>query len=278
MENFSCREHYEDLIKQCQKMHASIGTGSLAYVVGSKVMDMRTPSKDDQKIEAKIELSTTNDSNGEARKCCDRDDTCKASQQEGSSDWVDLVSLRTSIDQPVYDSYSPESCSSPNLGEVDESLYMNDSFFDFPPLPVTNLFEKSEKGKTSCEGQDVNFSALPKLRFKDDRIHSFGISNNVDLVIESNDQQPLATFHPINSNFGIVSTFEDEPKLLLDSPASDPQVVNQLRISDVPEPAMIRTSISQGKLSNEDRVSEWLWTLHRIGILTIMPIFHSPEA
>ncbi|CAK9145392.1 unnamed protein product [Ilex paraguariensis] len=30
------RERYRDLIKQCQMMHSSIGTGSLAYVVGLK--------------------------------------------------------------------------------------------------------------------------------------------------------------------------------------------------------------------------------------------------
>ena len=46
-DTFSRRERNRDLIKQCQMMHSSIGTGSLAYVVGSKVMDMRTSSKDE---------------------------------------------------------------------------------------------------------------------------------------------------------------------------------------------------------------------------------------
>ena len=44
--SFECREQYDDLMRQCQSMHSSIGTGSLAYVVGSKVMDMRISSKD----------------------------------------------------------------------------------------------------------------------------------------------------------------------------------------------------------------------------------------
>lgn len=94
-----CRERYRDLIKQCQTMHSSVGTGSLAYAVGSKVMDMRTSSKDDRKMEAKIERSSTsNDNNIEVGKCCERGTTCtgteNASQQESSNDWVDLVSLR----------------------------------------------------------------------------------------------------------------------------------------------------------------------------------------
>ncbi|XVE81009.1 hypothetical protein DITRI_Ditri15bG0028100 [Diplodiscus trichospermus] len=48
----STPECYNDLIKQCQTMHSSIGTGSLAYTVGSKVTDMRTSSKDGGKKEA----------------------------------------------------------------------------------------------------------------------------------------------------------------------------------------------------------------------------------
>ncbi|KAF7805331.1 small G protein signaling modulator 1-like isoform X1 [Senna tora] len=269
------REHYRGLIKQCQTMHSSVGTGSLAYIVGSKVMDMRTSSKGDQKIEAEIELSTANDNNVEERKHCNRGDTCTASQQESSSDWVDLISLRSSIDNAEYDSYSPKNCSSVKLHkEAYESLYDTDSYFDFPALPVTNLFEQGEKDKISCMGQDVSYSAQRKLRFEDDRMHSFEISNNVDLVIESNVQQPLAAFHPIDSNFGIVSPVEDEPELLLNNPAMEAQGVNQLRVSDVPQPAIIRTSISQGKPGNGDRVSEWLWTLHRIVVDVVRTDIH----
>lgn len=40
------RERYEDLTRECQMMYSSVGTGQPAYVVGPKVMDVRTPSKD----------------------------------------------------------------------------------------------------------------------------------------------------------------------------------------------------------------------------------------
>ena len=54
-ETVSRRERYRDLTKQCQMMHSSIGTSSFAYVVASKVMDMRTSSKDEAIREAKEE-------------------------------------------------------------------------------------------------------------------------------------------------------------------------------------------------------------------------------
>lgn len=259
-------------------MHSSIGTGSLAYVVGSKVMDMRTSSKDEREIGDKIEQSTSNDNNVEVGKSCERDDLCtdveNAIQHESSSDWVDLVSIRASIDGAEYDSSSPKNYGFVDLDEeAHQSLFETDDYSDFPALPVTNLFEKSGKDNISCMGHDVNFSGQRNLRFEDERMHSFEISNNVDLVSESSGQQPLAVFHPVHSEIGIVSPKEDE-----NNPVNEPQVVHQLRISDGPEPAVIRTSISERRSVNEDRVSEWLWILHRIGIFTVMYIFPSPVA
>lgn len=40
------RERYRKLVEQCHQMHSSIGTGNLAYTVGSKVMDARISTKD----------------------------------------------------------------------------------------------------------------------------------------------------------------------------------------------------------------------------------------
>ncbi|CAM6089462.1 unnamed protein product [Calypogeia fissa] len=39
------RERYRKLVEQCHQMHGSIGTGNLAYTVGSKVMDARLSTK-----------------------------------------------------------------------------------------------------------------------------------------------------------------------------------------------------------------------------------------
>lgn len=272
MRNCHCRELYSDLVKQCQTMHSSVGTGSLAYVVGSKVMDMRTSSKDERQMQAKIERSTSNDNNVEVGQCHDRSTICaevtNAVHHESSNDWAedDLASLRASTDNAACDSSGQQNCSSPKLGrESDGSHYMIDSSFDFPPLPVTNLFEKSGKDKKLGTEHGKKSSARHKLRFKDDRMHSFQINNNVDLVIESNGQA-LATFHPTNSEIEIASPNEDESEFPSDNPVYEAQIVNQLKISDVPQPAMTSASMSQGWSVSEDRVSEWLWTLHRIGI------------
>ncbi|RDY03809.1 TBC1 domain family member 15, partial [Mucuna pruriens] len=263
------REHYSDLIKQCQTMHSSVGTGSLAYIVGSKVMDMRTSSKDGRKLQAKIEGSSYNDNDSEVGKCYDRSIICtegaNASHWESSNNGVDLVSLRISTDNAEYDSSGQRNSSSPKLGgEEEESDCVTDSSFDFPPLSVTNLFEKSGKDKKSGTEHRDKLPAPDQSRFEDDSMHSFRINNNVELVIESNSQQSLATLLPMDSEIGIASPDEEEPEHLSENHVYEAQMVNQLKISDVPQPAMIRSSISQGWLVSEERVSEWLWTLHRI--------------
>ncbi|KAK7261648.1 hypothetical protein RIF29_27964 [Crotalaria pallida] len=263
------REHYSELIKQCQSMHSSVGTGSLAYVVGSKVMDVRTSSKNEFEMDAKIERSSSNDKIIAVEKCCDRNATCteaaNVSQQESSNNWVDLVSLRASTDSTAHNPFSQQNYSSPKLGrESDGSHYVTDSSFDFPPLPVTNLFDKSGQDENSGIEHGDKHSAQHKLRFEDDRMHSFQINNNVDLVIESNGQHPFATLHRMDSEIEIASPDEDEPEFVSNNSIYDAKMVNQLKISDVPRPAMMSASISQGLPTSEDRASEWLWTLHRI--------------
>ncbi|KAI5413657.1 hypothetical protein KIW84_057998 [Lathyrus oleraceus] len=249
-------------------MHSSVGTGSLAYVVGSKVMDMRTSSKDEHKIEAKLERSISIDNNVEVEQCHGRSiisaKAATARHHESSDNWADQVNLRASIgSSAIYDSSGHLCCSSPKTGrEPDGSHNMIDSSFDFPPLPVTNLFEKSDEDKNSVIEHGNKLSAR-KLRLEDDSMHSFDVNNNVDLVIESNGQ-PLTTFHPVNSEIEIASADEDEPEFSSDNPVYETRIVNQLKISDVPQPAMTSASMSQGWAASEDRVSEWLWTLHRI--------------
>jgi hypothetical protein len=40
-----------------------------------------------------------------------------------------------------------------------------------------------------------------------------------------------------------------------------------LRISDAPEEDLVDGTKSNGFIADKDKVSEWLWTLHRIGML-----------
>ncbi|XP_065624323.1 uncharacterized protein LOC111996853 isoform X3 [Quercus suber] len=269
------RERYRDLIKQCQMMHSSIGTGSLAYVVGSKVMDMRTSSKDEGRREAKEEnrkASTDNTNNLENQ--CDWNNNCTDTsyecQRESSSNSADNVSARGSTDSGAYDSsfYIPTSgpcnCSSPKIGrEADGSQYVPEDCFDFPHLPVTDLFEKSGENTKSCELHDNTLSTEHKLRFEDDRMHSFQINNNVDLIIESNGS-PSGNDSLLNdSKIEMVCPDAHESIVVSNNLLNKTEMINRLRISDVPETVMINSTSQRGPAS-EDRVSEWLWTLHRI--------------
>ncbi|XP_014521934.1 small G protein signaling modulator 1 isoform X3 [Vigna radiata var. radiata] len=262
------REHYRNLIKQCQAMHSSVGTGSLAYVVGSKVMDVRTFSKDGRKLQDNIEESTCYDNNVEVGKCYDRSnistEEAKASHCKSSNNGIELVSLRISTDNVACDSSGQQNSTYLKSGREDEELdYVSANSFDFPHLSVTNMSENSDKDQSGIELRD-RLPVPEQSIFEDDSMHSFRINNNVDLVIESNGKQPLSTLHPMDSEIGIASPDEEEPELLSKNQVYQAQMVNQLKISDVPQPIMIRSSISQAWPVSEERVSEWLWTLHRI--------------
>lgn len=270
------RERYRDLIKQCQMMHSSIGTGSLAYVVGSKVMDVRALSKDDERRESKVEHSQASfDNTNKVENYCDRINSCTdtsyASQQESSSDSADLASVRESTDSVAYDSScfihtsSPHDCSSLKVGrEADGTKYVPQSYFDLPPLPVTDLFGKSEEHENQGGMHDDKLSLEGKSSLKGGRMHSFQINNNVELVIESNCSPPNNVSRNTNSEIEMVHPDDSRSVLQSNNMDNKTEIVNRLRISDVPETEFRNTTLSQGGAVSEDRVSEWLWTLHRI--------------
>ncbi|KAL0456375.1 UNVERIFIED_CONTAM: hypothetical protein Slati_0976700 [Sesamum latifolium] len=233
------RDRYRDLVKQCQMMHSSIGTGSLAYVVGSKVMDMRMSSKEDGRKDAEVqsgrisEASTNKVDNNcvQNSKCTDK---YYASRKESSSDFGDLVSVRGSTVDGAYDPSGlppfpdPCNCSSATDHDTHEPSYEVESYLDFPPLPVTNLFEENNKDKKvlSFPSNDVSRYANSKSEIlRPDVQESHSRSNNLDYEAE---------------------------------------MLNRIRISDAPETPTKYATTSQGGAASEDRVSEWLWTLHRI--------------
>lgn len=257
-------------------MHSSIGTGSLAYVVGSKVMDMRTSSKDDRRREPKVESTKASIDNANLVSRCDWNynftDMSYACQRESSSNSADLVSVRGSTDSGAYDSScyittsGPCNCGSPKIGrEADGSQCAPEDYFVFPPLPVTDLFDKSGENKRSCELHDDKLPTQLKARFDDDGMHSFQITNNEDLIIELNGSQSTNASPPIDSGIEMVCPDAHESILLSHTMLYETEMVNQLRISDVPQTAVVSSITSQGGAASEDRVSEWLWTLHRIG-------------
>ncbi|XP_076931638.1 rab GTPase-activating protein 22-like isoform X2 [Bidens hawaiensis] len=198
------RERYRDLIKQCQSMHSSIGTGSLAYVVGNKVMDMRT--KEDEKRKSEVKHG--------------KDSNVVSERLESLSNCSDCVSYD--------DSYTPYNgnCSK-SRSEGDASECRSSSFYDFPPLPVTNLFENNDKDE--CKSNDERHFTRRKLRFEDDHVTEVPRSSNLEYEIENVE----------------IERKKDGNEIVVGSPV---QVANHGRAR------------SQG----QDRVSEWLWTLHQI--------------
>ncbi|XP_043707061.1 small G protein signaling modulator 1-like isoform X2 [Telopea speciosissima] len=266
------RERYADLIRQCQTMHSSIGTGNLAYAVGSKVLDMRLPSKDNGKRDAEFEhKSTSHDTSDEVEtyrnKCIESTDTPYTCQREISSSSADLVSvIRESTDTAAYDSSypmpssGPYDCFSSKSGrEENGSEYVTESCFDFPPLPVTCLFERSHSDREECGVHNNKVSTEHRLSLSAENMHSFQINNNVDLIIESN-----AISHASNSEIEMCNSDFQGQVVQPPNVEYKTEIVSRLRISDVPQTAMIDATASQGGSNNEDKVSEWLWTLHQI--------------
>ncbi|KAF8087075.1 hypothetical protein N665_0600s0023 [Sinapis alba] len=244
------RKRYNDLLQQCQTMHSSVGTGSLAYVVGSKVMDMRKSYRDEA-----VKVAATDENREEA--CVD--DHENANTEDHQSDWsnngaetshvhrrgsssesVDLASGRESPESVVYNTSSFVSASSPY------GFPSPDGYFDFPSLPVTDLFGRNSLDKIEVSTPDKDASLHRKLRSADEGMDHFRVNKNADLVRE---QQR--------------STSEIEvmrPDSVGQSSFSGPNA----EIVDAPEIASVKETPSRVGNVTEDRVSEWLWTLHRI--------------
>lgn len=256
-------------------IHSSIGTGSLAYPVGSKVMDMRTSSKDEGPREAESECreasihntNTVEDSFCSNNNCIDNSYTC---QRKNSCNSAELASVRGSTDSAVDES----TCCVPNSGpcncyslkpgsEADGSAIVTENYYDFP-LPVIDLFDKDNKDKNKCFLHNAKLSTQRELRFEDGNMHSFQINNNEDLVIESTASSSNNVSHPISSEIEMIHLDSSDPEFQQNSLCNKTEPKNKL-ISNVPEREYLNaTNYHNGAVSG-DRVSEWLWTLHRIG-------------
>ncbi|KAK1615883.1 hypothetical protein QYE76_021400 [Lolium multiflorum] len=213
------REKYQCLVKQCKSMHPSIGTGELAYAVGSKLMDVRTTSKE---TDCREEVST--------------------SQRAVNSCLSD----------------------SGDCSDMGEPRYDSETFMEYPSLPAANLFSKASG---DANGIDESLCSFPvpedRLRQRDERMHSFQINNNIDLIIESN---PSDLFRASNSDSAIFHSDAFKQDRWLDDTTgyNSEIVVDSLKISDAPEADFVHVTNSDSPVTNKDRVAEWLWTLHRI--------------
>ncbi|KAL6532115.1 hypothetical protein OROGR_014085 [Orobanche gracilis] len=268
-------ERYRDLVKQCQVMHSSIGTGSLAYIVGSKVMDMRISSREDGGGDTQVQSGRTTEASVNIIddnfvldcKSSDKSYTCP---KESSNDSGYLVCVQGSAKGGAYDSsghiHSPDpcNCSSPTAHGSDESNYVTESYLDFPALPVLDLFEENNEDAKVNRLHERQCSARRELRYEDEHMRSFQIDDNSDLVVESDDFPSNGVLVYDHSKSEIINadmrkSFSRSSKLEYEA-----ELLNGLRISGAPETTTKYATTSQGGGSSEDRVSEWLWTLHRI--------------
>ncbi|XP_010258493.1 PREDICTED: small G protein signaling modulator 1-like isoform X2 [Nelumbo nucifera] len=269
------RSRYKDLLKQCQVMHSSVGTGSLAYIVGSKVMDMRKVYKDTGEREAEVKSrQASHDRTNKIENYCDWNNNCTDTsytyQRECASDSSEYTSTRGSIEGAAYGYSHHFSSSDPynfySLTRGEEaygSECINESFFDFPPLSFTKFFQNSDNDDKEYWVHHDRLSTCNKPRCPDENMHTFQISNNVDLIMESNGSPENDIPHSRNSKCGKFTLNVHGHKIKRTKFEYENKIVKGLRISDVPETEIMRPTTQGGSVS-EDRVSEWLWTLHRI--------------
>ncbi|KAI9391743.1 hypothetical protein POPTR_007G132900v4 [Populus trichocarpa] len=95
-------------------------------------------------------------------------------------------------------------------------------------------------------------------------MHSFQINNNVDLIIESSGEPSNHASPQKKSEIELVHQEDHEPVLQSNNLGDEKEIVDKLRIADVPETPLLNGTTSNGGVAGENRVSEWLWTLHRI--------------
>ncbi|KAL0671800.1 hypothetical protein Bca4012_034504 [Brassica carinata] len=146
-------------------------------------------------------------------------DTSHVHRRGSSSESVDLASGRESPESVVYNTSSFVSASSPY------GFPSPDGYFDFPSLPVTDLFGRNSLDQIEVSTPDKDASLHRELR-----------TANADLVREQ--QRSTSEIEEVR-----------------------PDSVDGLRISDV---ASVKESPSRVGNVTEEGVSEWLWTLHRI--------------
>ncbi|GAB2236911.1 hypothetical protein Droror1_Dr00026793 [Drosera rotundifolia] len=260
------RERYGELIKHCQKMHSSIGTGSLAFVIGSKVMDVRTFSKEDGRSKADVQRTEVSEDTSN----CKDTDLCEKESSSGSSEHL---SVRESTEDAALGSSglisgnTRYSCSSlRSRTGVHGSQSALKRFLDFPALPVTDWFERSDELEKQCELDNGRNSAHLYTGFNDgvdENMHSFHINGNENLIVASNSTMCDAMKTSMDPEIDMVRNSQSEQLLESTSLNYESNIERGLRISDATGIQAMGANTSKGE-DIEDSEVEWLWTLHRI--------------
>ena len=229
-------------------MHPSIGTGELAYAVGSKLMDVRTTSKE---MDSREEVGTSQRASKHA----------PGTTVENSHDSSVYNSSKFMVASTVLNSCLSDSGDYNDMGEP---RYDSETFMEYPSPPATNLFSND-----SGDANEVFLVPEDRSRQRDERMHSFQINNNIDLIMEPN---PSDLFRASNSDSAIFHSDAFKQDRWLDDTSYNREiVVDSLKISDAPDADFVNVTKSDSPVADKDRVAEWLWTLHRIGMLIFSP-------
>ncbi|KAJ7531511.1 hypothetical protein O6H91_14G046900 [Diphasiastrum complanatum] len=259
------RERYKELIELCQRMHASIGSGSLAYTVGSKVMDVRIMSKDSAKKEAKLWTETVN---SVAKTHLENLHEEKAEQVTEFSRFQD-VSTDKSVEGSV--GYFQEFSSTPDSNGTFSKEESITSFNAVYSLNSTGLDsdEASDSGSSEgetdglCLEQSADYLRLPVRTLFPNFVVDTAETTMQDSAMAAGEREvPSAQIMSDTEKSGH-NTDQDKHH---DSVANKPTLGQQL----IAEASALKGAVTANYVSskdvnaNEERIAEWLWTLHRI--------------
>lgn len=245
-------------------------------------MDMRTLSKADKRQEAGTKSQRVSNDHANKLSYSGRNNNCTgtsfAHPRESSSDSAGSVSMRGNTESTAHKSSSltPGSGTydygSPKPGSEEHgSEYISGTYTDVALLPIIDLIEKSGEEKKEHGVFDDGLSTQNNSIVKDENGHSFQINNNVDFFEMSNVSVSNNNSYVTDSEIQMVCSDVHEPVLQSNNLRLDKEI-NRLRISNIPETSILGANRSQRGATSKDRVSEWLWTLHQIGI-SVCPFF-----
>lgn len=216
-------------------MHSSVGTGSLAYTVGSKLMDVRvafngdTRKEEDEPVVETSPVKEQSKSNGTA-----------VTPREASNDAFE-ESLNENLNLIVRKLSKRER----TAGDVQEGTSSSDELSLQEPLPgkvdslETTLLRKPGAGlvkkRTSIEDDQKSAQSVDSLQKDATREVSCNVeySTLTDMDVEGQKEEERSVPAKEDSNF-----------------------IKSVDLDSIPGP----------RLSGDaQRVTDWLWTLHRIG-------------
>ncbi|EFJ22432.1 hypothetical protein SELMODRAFT_416728 [Selaginella moellendorffii] len=206
------RIRYQELIEQCHLMHGSIGSGTLAYTVGTKIMDVRVTSKSTTREEHttlnevatsfKEKIASWSEERFQAAQDLENFEDSRESFEEG-----DLLIQEDLAPKKSSEAGSPSdegTDSGPSEGEVDNSFSNDDGsqLPDYLRLPVRTLFPTYVMDSTTSSTKDRTSGATDKAENKDLQLHTLNDDddNSIVTILNENETPESANEQPEVTN------------------------------------------------------------------------------